>query len=131
MVSSQVWVLMRYPSQMLHCRRMSWNLTCSGKQVEQGKPNVFPLGRAVVRPTDEAVGKGCWRKRMLLCNEADSGSNFAAPERGKLPTGVSSRKTGTNDLDMGKQMAADFGLAGAPMSSNAWLLPLIIVKFAW
>jgi hypothetical protein len=25
-------------------------------------------------------------------------------------------------------MTADFGLAGAPMSRNAWLLPLIIVK---
>jgi hypothetical protein len=29
---------------------------------------------------------------------------------------------------MGKQMTADFGLAGAPISSNAWLLPQIIVK---
>jgi hypothetical protein len=52
-------------------------------------------------------------------------------KRGKLPTGVSSRKKWTNDLGMGKQMTADFGLAGALMSSNAWLLPLIIVKFAW
>jgi hypothetical protein len=49
-------------------------------------------------------------------------------KRGRLPTGVSSRKTWTNDLDMGKQMTADFGLAGAPMSRNAWLLPPIIVK---
>ena len=49
-------------------------------------------------------------------------------KRGKLPTGVSSRKTWTNNLDIGKQMTADFGLAGAPMSSNAWLLSPIIVK---
>ena len=49
-------------------------------------------------------------------------------KRGKLPTGVSSRKTWTNNLDIGKKMTADFGLAGAPMSSNAWLLSPIIVK---
>lgn len=49
-------------------------------------------------------------------------------KRGRLPTGVSSRETWTNDLDMGKQMTADFGLAGVPMSGNAWLLPPIIVK---
>jgi len=49
-------------------------------------------------------------------------------KRGRLPTGVSSRETWANDLDMGKQMTADFGLAGAPMSRNVWLLPLIIVK---
>ncbi len=49
-------------------------------------------------------------------------------KRGKLPTGVSSREKWTNDLDMGKQMTADFGLAGAPISRNAWLLSQIIVK---
>ncbi len=52
-------------------------------------------------------------------------------KRGRLPTGVSSRETWANDLDMGKQMTADFGLAGAPMSRNVWLLSPIIVKFAW
>lgn len=49
-------------------------------------------------------------------------------KRGRLPAGVSSRKTWTNDLDMGKQMTADFGLAGALMNSNVWLPPQIIVK---
>lgn len=119
---------------MLHRRRMSWSLTRSGKQAEQGKPNAFPLGRAVARPTDEAVGKGCWKKRRPFCNEADSGScnptdcHLPHLKRGRLPTGVSSRETWVNDLNMGKQMTADFGLAGASMSSNAWLLPSNIVK---
>lgn len=41
------------------------------------------MGRAVARPTNEAAGKGCWRKRRPSCNEADSGSKFAAVERGQ------------------------------------------------
>ncbi len=49
-------------------------------------------------------------------------------KEGRLPKGVSSRERWANDLDVGKQMTADFSLAGAPMNSNAWLLPLIIVK---
>ncbi len=55
-----------------------WNLTHSGKQAEQGKPNAFPLGRAVARPIDEAVGKGCWKKQKPHYNGVDRGSEFAS-----------------------------------------------------
>ncbi len=44
-------------------------------------------------------------------------------KRSRLPTGVSSRERWANDLERGKQMTADFGLAGAPISRDAWLLP--------
>ena len=49
-------------------------------------------------------------------------------KRGRIPTGVSSRERWANDLNGGKQMTADFGLAGAPLRRNAWLLPSNIVK---
>ena len=55
-----------------------WNLTRAGKQAEQGKPDAFPSGRAVARPTDEAAGKGCWKKRKSSRNEVDRRSKFAS-----------------------------------------------------
>lgn len=46
-------------------------------------PGAFTLywGRAVVKPIENGAGKGKRRKRMLGCNDRDSGSNFAALER--------------------------------------------------
>ena len=69
-------------------------------------------GRTVVRPTDGAAGKGCWRKRRPRCNGADRGSRFAPSESERercvrrLPAGVSTRGNRTNNFHMGKQMAA-------------------------
>jgi hypothetical protein len=71
---------MRYLPQMLRPRRRRRNLTHSGKQAEQGKPDALPLGRTVARPTDGAAGKGCWRKRRPHCNGVDTGSKFARRE---------------------------------------------------
>ncbi|RHO85791.1 hypothetical protein DW049_13060 [Ruminococcus sp. AF41-9] len=38
-------------------------------------------GRQIVRNVQCAEGRGCWRKRMLLCNTGDRGSDFAPSER--------------------------------------------------
>ena len=47
-------------------------------QMEQGKPVVPPLRGAGVaaRRAVGAAGKGCWRKRMPLCNGVDRGWNM-------------------------------------------------------
>jgi hypothetical protein len=42
--------------------------------------------------------------------------------------GVSSRENGSNYLQVGKQMTADFGLAGAPTGSDVRWQPVCIVK---
>ena len=80
MVSGQVQGFTLPLPQRLHRRRRSWNLTHSGKQAKQGKPVALPMGGAVVRPTDRAAGKGCWRKRRRRCNGVDTGSEFARRE---------------------------------------------------
>ena len=42
--------------------------------------------------------------------------------------GVSSRESGSNYLKVGKQMTADFGLAGASTNGDVWWQPVCIVK---
>ena len=42
--------------------------------------------------------------------------------------GVSSRESGFNYPKVGKQMTADFGLAGAPTNENVGWQPVCIVK---
>ncbi len=39
----------------------------------------------------------------------------------QLPAGVSSRENLNNRSKVGKQMTADFGLAGAPADENRWM----------
>ena len=56
------------------------DLTHAVSQAERGKPDIFPMGRMVARPTNEIAGKGCWKKRRLRCNGGDRGSNFASCE---------------------------------------------------
>jgi len=55
----------------LHSRHLTWRASYA----ELGKPILFPLGRQVVRSADNSVGKGCWKKRMQRCNDADTGLN--------------------------------------------------------
>lgn len=51
--------------------------------VEQGKPYTLPLGRQIVRDVQCVEGRGCWKKRIPLCNAEDRGSRFASPEKGQ------------------------------------------------
>lgn len=96
---------MRYLPQMLHRRRRRWSLTHSGKQAEQGKPNVLLLGRAVARPTDGTVGKGCWKKRRLCCNGLDRDSRFVPHESEQTSSGSFIARVFEKSLQVGKQMA--------------------------
>ncbi len=105
MVCGQGWVLKRYPTQMVYRRRRSWNLTHSGKQAEQGKPNILPLGRAVARPTDGIVGKGNWKKRRPCCNGKDRDSRFAPCESKQTSSWSFSVRAFEKSLQGGKQMA--------------------------
>lgn len=69
------------------------------------------------------------KKRKPSCNEGDRGSNFAHPQ-GALTSepSVSSRESGSNYPKVGKQMTADFGLAGAPTNQAVRWQPVCIVK---
>lgn len=59
-------------------------------QAERGKPNkvsrFFFRSRKVAKLDDALVGKESGKKRKFYCNSKDSGSNFAALERGQTST---------------------------------------------
>jgi len=65
-------------------------------KVELGKPG-FPLLRKDSRPQGWPMGmrvEDRWRKRMLFCNGADTGSKFARPRKcADFRHGVESRDT--------------------------------------
>ena len=65
--------------------------------MEQGKPNAFPLGRAVVRLTDEAV-KDVGKSEGYAVTAWIAVQTLPHLKRGKLPIGVSSRKRGQTTL---------------------------------
>jgi hypothetical protein len=44
---------------------------------------LFLGSRAEAIPTEDYAGKGTWKKRKLYGNSKDSGSDFAALERGQ------------------------------------------------
>jgi len=50
---------------------------------EHGKPILFPLGKQAARFAHNNVGKGCRRKRMQYCNDADTGLNVTRRENGQ------------------------------------------------
>ena len=47
------------------------DLPHAGTRAERGKPDVFPQGKQAAKRADRTVGKGRWKKRTPLCNEAD------------------------------------------------------------
>ncbi len=52
------------------------------KSVEHGKPDCLHAnGNRLAGEGDRQAGRGCQKKRMPSCNEADRGSEFARPER--------------------------------------------------
>lgn len=63
----------------LHSRHLTWRTSYA----EHGKPVLFLLGRHIVRYADNSVGKGCWKKRMQCCNDADTGLNVTWHENGQ------------------------------------------------
>ena len=75
------------------------------------------MGKQAARRADGPAGKGRRKKRKPACNELDRGcavGNITPPERGLTSKpGLSSRESWTTIL-AGRQMTADFGLAGAP-----------------
>lgn len=52
-----------------------------GRRGKRGKPNAPPCsqehGNRSVSDGQDAVGRGCSKKRMLICNGLDRGSRFA------------------------------------------------------
>ena len=60
------------------------NLNISKLFKQRNKVNLMrshKKGRQIVRNVQCAEGRGCWRKRMLLRNTGDRGSDFAPSER--------------------------------------------------
>lgn len=86
------------------------------------------MGRAAVKPTNDVAGKDAGESEGHVVMAWIRVQNLPDAKASKLPAGVSSRENWINNFHMGKQMAADFGLAGAPISGNVWLLPVSIVK---
>ena len=70
-------------------------------QAELGKPDIAPVdpvspGRKAARRSDAVVGKGGRRKRMSLCNGADTGLRQVRRRKScPLPTGLHREMTGT------------------------------------
>ena len=69
------------------------DLTHAVSVTQRGKPVALPKGRAVVRSTDGAAGKGRGRKRMPACNGPDRGCDITPRETG--PTSLRCWRAGT------------------------------------
>jgi len=72
----------------------------NGTHAERGKPVILPsMGKQAARLADGIAGKGCWRKRMPLCNKADRDSRFVPRESGLTSyAGGSLRENAANCL---------------------------------
>jgi hypothetical protein len=103
---------------MLRPRRRRWNLTHSGKQAEQGKPDTFPMGRAAVKPTNDVAGKDAGESEGRTVMVWIRVQHLPGVKTSRLPAGVSSRGNWINNFHVGRQMTAGFSLAGAPTSGN-------------
>jgi len=63
---------------------------------ELGNPYAFLIrGMEVVRLTNEADGRGCFKKRMTACNGQDRGL-YLSLKRRRLETGVSRQRREVN-----------------------------------
>ena len=60
------------------------SLTRSGIYAERGNPVIFPVGKQAARQADEIAGIGYGKKRMPLCNEADT-DTYPARKRADFP----------------------------------------------
>jgi RNA-directed DNA polymerase len=74
---------------------------------------MLPLGKRSVKIADSGAGKGCWRKPMLHCNDADT--DLVSGTKVSLhPAGLPLQENGENFINGETQMMTSEEVSASP-----------------